>query len=181
MGARPVRKASILLIGLTSLIGLPLPVMAAEEVTVVDLIVEAEELAGAEIVVEGELVGDYGFRNDGWMWTQLNGDVYAEEPLRERGGPVGGNVGVGIRMPVELGEGLDPPGGYRNRGPIVRVSGVWKHHDPQRQGESYIEVASIEIIEPGRQLEEGIGLPTLVTGLALLAVAAAMWVTRKPE
>jgi hypothetical protein len=57
--------------------------------------------------VKGELVGDYGFRDDGWMWTQINGDSYARSPIRDGGEPVGGNTEIAVRMPTGLGEGLD--------------------------------------------------------------------------
>lgn len=49
------------------------------------------------VTVQGELIGDYGrdpvrhtrsrgFRSDGWMWTQLNGDPCVTDPIGE-GGP----------------------------------------------------------------------------------------------
>lgn len=142
---------------------------ATEEVSVSDLITDSEALDGSEVTVVGELVGDYGFRGDGWMWTQLNGDDYVDSPIRDGGRPVGGNTGVGIRMPTRLGEGLDPPGGYRNRGPIVRITGVWKYHDPARQGETYLEVTSMTIVEPGRVMHEEPRWIAMWAGLGLIA------------
>lgn len=144
---------------------------AEEEVSVSEIIELASKLSGKRLTVEGELVGDYGFRDDGWMWTQLNGDAYVHRPLREEGSPVGANLGIGVRMPLEMAEGLDPPGGYRNRGPLVRVTGIWKYHDPSRQGESYLEVQILIVREPGRKLYEQVNWTAIILGILLLAGA----------
>jgi len=127
---------------------------AAGEVTVSDLVEDGASHGGMEVIVIGELVGDYGNRRDGFTWTQLNGDAYGSTPVADGGELSGANVGVGVRMPTELASGLDAPGRYRTVGPIVEVSGVWKYHDPDRQGESYLEIAAIEVIEQGRSLSE---------------------------
>jgi hypothetical protein len=148
---------------------------AAEEVSVSELITNSESMNGSEVIVEGELVGDYGFRDDGWMWTQLNGDDYVHAPIDDGGEPTGGNTGVGVRMPSEVGEGLDSPGGYRNRGPIVRVTGVWKHHDPARQGESYLETTSLTVVEAGRPLYRDPHWTAMLVGLGFLAVSLILW------
>lgn len=152
-----------------------IPADAAEEVSVTELIEMSAELAGKEVTVEGELVGDYGFRDDGWMWTQLNDDVYVEQPLREGGSPAGGNTGIGIRMPIDMARDLDDPGGYRRRGPVVQVTGIWKYHDPERQGESFLEVAGLEVTEPGRQLEEKGNPMAAAVGVVLIVAAAIVW------
>ena len=126
---------------------------------------------GATITVEGELIGDYGFRGSGMMWTQLNDDSYARAPIVDGGELTGSNLGIGIRMPGAIAEGLSPPGGYRTRGPIVRATGQWKYHDPERQGETYLEVFSIEIVEGGIRLSEGPNPAAIIGGLVLLVVA----------
>jgi len=143
------------------------------------LLAEAESFSGSTITIEGELVGDYGFRSDGTMWTQLNDDSYARDALVDGGPRTGGNTGVGIRMPDTLAEGLDAPGGYRLEGPLVRATGTWKYHDPDRGGESYLDVSSLEVVEVGRQLEEGPDWIVLVAGLAVLALSLGLWLTRR--
>jgi len=153
----------------------------ATEVTVSELLVSGVEWADQRITVEGELVGDYGFRPDGWMWTQLNGDAYGFRPLAETGEPVGGNSGIGVRMPHELADGLDPPGRYRTRGPIVRVTGIWRWHDPRRQGESHLEVESLVLVEPGRRLSDSPNWPAAVVGLALVALMPLILRERRTE
>ncbi|MEN8040007.1 MAG: hypothetical protein ABFR95_00715, partial [Actinomycetota bacterium] len=123
--------------------------VAAREVAVSDLVSDGARHAGVEVTVVGELIGDYGDRRNGWTWTQLNGDAYATSPVAD-GGPLhGSNVGIGVRLPSEMAADLDPPGRYRTVGPIVELTGVWKYHDPDRQGETYLEVASIVVVAPG--------------------------------
>jgi hypothetical protein len=169
------------LVVMTTLIFLVPGTAVAEETSVSELITNSEGMSGSEVTVDGEFVGDYGFREDGWMWTQLNGDDYVHAPIGDGGEPTGGNTGVGVRMPLELGEGLDPPGGYRHRGPIVRVTGVWKHHDPARQGESYLEATSLTVIEPGRPIYQGSQWTALLVGLGFLAGSFALWRTLRGD
>lgn len=166
---------SRLLVMTTLFFTVPGTAAAAEEISVSELITNSEATSGSEVTVEGELVGDYGFRDDGWMWTQLNGDAYARSPIRGGGQPLGSNTGVGVRMPTQLGVGLDPPGSYLNRGPIVEIRGVWKHHDPARQGESYLEVRLIRIIEPGQTMNEEAQWIATWIGLGLLTGSLALW------
>lgn len=153
----------------------PGPAQASEEVTVSDLIQMSKELSDAEVTVEGELVGDYGFRKDDSVWSQLNGDSYARAPIRAGGEPGGGNTGVGIRIPAEFVVGLDPPGRYGVKGPVVRIEGTWKYHDPGRQGESYLQAVSLTLVEPGRVISEDTQWAPPVIGLVLLIAAAFVW------
>jgi hypothetical protein len=150
------------------------------------LLVSGEELLtnsaaydGTRVVVEGELVGDYGFRDNGFMWTQLNDDSYARQALVDGGPRTGGNIGIGIRMPTALADGLDPVGGYRLEGPLVLAEGTWRHHDPERGGESYLDVAVLTIVEPGRRIQEGPDWGIFIVGSLLSALALGMWWRRR--
>lgn len=163
----------------TIALGVAAPSVAQDAVTVGDLLADPEAYAGRSVTVEGELIGDYGFRTNGSMWTQLNGDSYSGDPIVEGGALTGANTGIGITMPAELGESLDPPGGYRIRGPIVRVTGVWKYHDPHRQGESYLDVVSLQVAAPGRRLDEPPDWPAMVIGAVLLGGATLLVVSTR--
>lgn len=153
---------------------IPVPGLAAQEISVSEVIDRAAELDGEVTSVRGELVGDFGKRDDGWTWTQLNGDVYVDAPIREGGAPQGSNTGIGVRIPTELMTDLGPPGGYRYRGPVVRVEGEWRYHDPERQGESYLQVESLVVVEPGYPLTEEVNWLPAVLGLVLVTMAALL-------
>lgn len=147
-------------------------------IRVTDLLANPEGFDGLAITIEGELVGDYGMRRDGYMWTQLDDDSYARDAIVDGGPLAGPNIGVGIRMPSALAEGLDPPGGYRREGPLVWATGTWEYHDPDRGGESYLDVTGIEVVEAGRELEEGPDWLVVAGGLLLLAATAVVFVLR---
>lgn len=167
------RLAVLVVLGLIVLVALP--AAAQVEVTVEDLLADPEAFDGITITVEGELIGDYGFRPGGWMWTQLNDDSYARAPVVEDGPLTGSNLGIGVRMSSAVGERLDPPGGYRVRGPIVRATGIWRYHDPDRGGETYLDAATVETAEPGEDLEEGANWWALGAGIALLIISGGVW------
>jgi len=180
---RPVQRFLVcaLLAGLVAVVPATAGAQTESPVRVADLIAESLSFADTIITVEGELIGDYGTRRSGWMWTQLNDDPYVAAPLVDGGARAGSNVGIGVTMPRALAEDLDPAGGYRLRGPVVRLTGVWKHHDPDRGGESYLEVAALEVVEPGRRLEEGPDWIVAFLAIGLLAAAGLLWFRRPAE
>ena len=145
-----------------------------DEVTMADLLADPESYSGQTVAVRGELVGDFGERADGTVWTQLNGDPYAEAPLRSGGGLAGPNLGIGVRFPEEVWPGFDSPGGYRVRGPVVEVTGVWRFHDPDRGGETYLDATGVVLLAAPRALEEGVRWLPLALGLGFLGAAGAV-------
>ncbi|HSG78614.1 MAG TPA: hypothetical protein VLD62_03465 [Acidimicrobiia bacterium] len=157
------------------------PAGAQEDVVAVaDLLADPASFAApavSSITVVGELVGDYGGR-DGHVWTQINDDAYAAAPLLAGGSLAGGNVGIGVRIP----DGLfsiarsDTPGGYRHRGPIVRITGAWRHHDPDRGGESYLDAETMELVAHEQPLDEGLRPIPLIVGVVLGAGGVALWI-----
>lgn len=148
---------------------------APEEVSAARLIEDGIAMDGRTVVVWGELVGDYGFRADGHVWAQLNQDSYSVEPLLEDGPLTGSNRGIAIRLPEELVAPLDGPGRYWRRGPVVEVTGVWRFHDPDRAGESYLDVEGLTVIEPARPLDESPNWFVYGLAVVLLVVAAGLW------
>ena len=160
---------------LFSLLSVP-AAFSQESVDVATLLETPTEYTG-QVSVVGELIGDYGFRSDGSVWTQLNDDSYAVDPVLDDGALTGGNIGVAVRIPVALVDELDPPGGYRVRGPVVEATGVWKYHDPDRGGETYIDVIELTVIDPGRGLTEH---PTwLVGAVGIFLIAYAIFMRRR--
>jgi hypothetical protein len=78
-------------------------------------------------------------------------------------------------MPSILGEGLPPVGGYRLEGPLVQLTGVWRYHDPDRGGETYLDVSELLIVDEGRRLEEGPDWVVFALGVLFLATSLVMW------
>ncbi len=151
----------------------------AAEVAVIDLIDDGGRYDGASVTVTGELVGDYGSRRDGTTWTQLNQDVYVTDPIADGGAPMGSNVGIAVRIPSDLLEDADAPGRYRQVGPVVTVTGTWRYHDPERQGESYLDVDTLAPAAPGRALSEPPDWWAMAGGAALLLAGGALLASRR--
>ena len=176
-GHHGVIRISMVLVMIAWLLALPGIALAqgGELVPVSELLEDGARFGNVTITIEGELVGDYGFRDDGVMWTQINDDSYARDALVDGGPRTGANVGIGVRMPSNLGEGLPPVGGYRLEGPFVQLTGVWRYHDPGRGGESYLDVDELLVVESGRRLEEGPDWVVFGLGVLLLATSLVMW------
>jgi hypothetical protein len=184
-----MRRFSIVLGCVLIMLGLALPAGAQElVVTVEDLVDRPAEYAAPrvpEVVVHGELVGDFGRRPNGDVWAQLNGDAYATVPLLAGGELAGSNIGIGVRIPAALWPQLADvaqAGGYRLRGPLVRFTGEWRYHDPQRGGESYLEVTRIEIYDAPVLLVDDANWFPFVFGVLLLGTASLiMLATRRRQ
>lgn len=165
-------KASWGLVATLLVVGAP---AVAGQVAVADLVVDGARWNGEIVTIEGELVGDFQRRGE-WTWVQLNGDSYADVPAPEGGELTGANVGVAVRIRTDALDVtvLDAPGRYGVRGPIVRVTGEWRHRDEDRGGESYLAASTLELLEGERRFEEPMPWGVLIAGLALLGLAGSM-------
>lgn len=155
-------------------IAVPALARASDTVTAEDLIENPGLFAGKEITLSGELIGDYGLRSDGTVWVQLNDDPYALMPLRAGGSLRGGNIGIALRSPAALIDGLDPPGRYGQIGPVVSVTGIWVFHDPHRGGETYLDVRALDVVRSGRVTREPVSPSAAGLGIVLLTAAAGL-------
>lgn len=173
---------------------LPLLVLAILAIAAPAAAVDLDELldAGADhdgekIELTGELVGDYSVRSDG-VWVQLNVDAYVDAPLLETGQLAGRNTGIGAHLPLDVfDEAWGAPGGYRQRGPIITVTAVFRYHDPALQGDTYLDVVSVSLVETSKPLSEetpknlfGLGVAALIAAFLLhFGTEAAKVLTRK--
>ncbi len=156
-------------------LGLLATASPAAATTTSDLQADPDHWAGTTVVVTGELVGDYGIQSAG-VWTQVNDDPYAARPLLVEGELLGSNSGMGLLIPLDMfhQEEWGPPGRYLNRGPIVRVTAVFRHNDPGRQGATFLEATRVELVDPARALtDDDPGWP-LAVGLLLLGAAVGI-------
>ena len=126
---------------------------------------------GEKVELTGELIGDYSVRSDG-VWVQLNVDPYVDAPLLETGQLAGRNTGIGAHLPLDVfDETWGAPGGYRQRGPIVTVTAVFLYHDSDLQGDTYLDVVSVTLVETSKPLSEETPRDLLGLGIAALVVA----------
>lgn len=148
--------------------------------TVAEIIADPGAYAGKQVTVVGELIGDYGERRSGALWTQLNEDSYAFDPVALGGPLTGPNIGFAIRIREGEIPDLGHPGGFRWQGPLVEATGIWVYHDPDRGGESYLDVTGIDVMEDSEALPtEQAPIPALFGALLLAAAAVVRVVTRR--
>jgi opacity protein-like surface antigen len=147
---------------------------AAADVEVSELLSAPASFAGLEITVEGELVGDFMRRGD-VVWVQVNGDPYATAPLHAGGPLAGTNQGIAARFDAATFDaaGFEEPGGYRVTGALVEVTGIWRYHDPNRSGESYLDVVDVTVVQRERRSSEDLPWGILIAGLVLVVLGVA--------
>lgn len=156
---------------LVATVATPIPAQAVE---VAELDRDPATWEGRQVTLTGELVGDYSARND-VVWVQLNDDAYVDAPLLERNGPEGTNLGMGVRMPVELfqPQSWGGPGRYGRRGPIVAVTGTFIYNEPV-SGDTFVEATEVELIEPARDIDVPVPVGTWIVATVLLAIGMTL-------
>ncbi len=149
------------------------PAAAIDDVTVSELDALPGNYQDEEVVLVGEVVGDYAFQAT-QVWIQVNDDRYISAPLLEAG-LAGTNSGIGVLIHADrFDHGWGEPGGYRVRGPIVRVTGIFRYNHASEMGETYIEATSVELIEPSRPIQDETGLLPAILGAVFILAAAAI-------
>lgn len=151
-------------------------VSSGSVVTTSELDVDPATWDDQMVTVTGEIIGDYGRRPD-VVWVQVNDGGYVDAPLVETGQLAGTNSGVGVRIPNQLfDQTWGPPGGYRTRGPVIQVTGVFRYADTDTGGDTYIDARAIELLHPSRPLEvPGPDWALLTVSLVAIAGGMAVW------
>lgn len=139
------------LLALALMVASPLPA-AATTIEVAELLADPAEYAGRQVTITGELVGDYSKRSEG-VWVQLNDDPFVEIPIVAGGDPSTTSTGVGALIPTDLFDAVvvGPPGRYGRTGPVVELDGTFRYHDPDRGGETYLQVEAASLVDPARE------------------------------
>ncbi len=148
----------------------------ATQVTIAELDSDPTSWNGDLVSITGEIVGDYGNRGD-IVWIQVNDDPYSETPIPAGGRLQGGNSGIGVRLPYSLFDhAWGEPGGYRFRGPIVKVTGTFRYNSPDHLGETFIDAIEIELISPSEwnRIHLDSPIPGLIGGLLILVGAGLL-------
>lgn len=160
---------------------LVLPALPASATEVAEVLTDPEAYSGRQLTITGELVGDYSRRGEG-VWVQVNDDPFVSTPVAAGGEPSTTSSGIGALIPTDLFDAVvvGPPGRYGRTGPVVELEGVFRYHDPERGGETYLMVESATLVDPARPYD--VPGPDrwlwIGTGLILAAGAGALVVRR---
>lgn len=132
------------------------------------------------VTIVGEIVGDYGERGD-VIWVQVNDDPYVDRPLAQWGRLAGGNNGISVRLEDVSLEDFGPPGGHGVRGPVVQVTGVFHHIDPERGGLIFIEAADVVLVDASVAIPaDEMNVASLVIG-AILTTAGLLTMAHRRD
>jgi hypothetical protein len=132
---------------------------------------------GRRVVFTGEAVGQILGRGDR-RWVQVNDDIYADEagPLPAHRFYAGGNSGLGVSAAPEHLAEVRVLGGPRAHGDLVEVHGTFHRVDPASGEMAIIAAERIEVLRPGRPLEQaGLRDRQVVAYLLFVGAAGATW------
>ena len=124
------------------------------EVTSNDLINNAGDFDGEEIIYTGEVIGDILSRGE-YSWINVSD----------------GSNAIGVWVQSEDISAVDMLGGYTTHGDTVRITGVFNRACPEHGGDMDIHAASIEIIQEGHKVSHHVAVWKVITGPILLAGA----------
>lgn len=150
---------------------------SAQELVPVSALIESpESFDGDVLTIRGEIVGDFGVRSD-TVWVQVNDDAYVDRPLLDRDRPAGGNTGIAVRYARDAHQAFGDPGGYGVRGPVVEVTGVFHHLDPESGGLTFVDAVEIDLVSASTPVETppatgwhvAVGSVLAIVSLALMA------------
>lgn len=148
--------------------------LAAEEVTIQDLVGEMGRYDGREVTITGEAVGDIMMRGE-YGWVTVNDDEYAKVSIEEGGEFAGySNLGISVWAPRDELERIGALGGYKNKGDRVRVTGTFHRACPEHGGDTDIHASRLEILERGHAIPHPLAWWKLALALALAAITLVL-------
>lgn len=122
-----------------------------------DLIRQAKDFDGKEIVIKGEVIGDIMPRQKGYLWFNV------QDPTGV----------IGIWVHGELAREILVAGDYNYQGDEIEISGVFVRADPELSGETCVRAKSIDILKRGHRIEHLLN-PIKIKIAAVLAVLAGI-------
>lgn len=111
--------------------------VAAGHISSAELIGNAKEYEGRQVIYRGEVIGEVMRRGD-FAWVNLHD---------------GGNA-IGIWVPFSLAKDIVYTGSYKAKGDIVEVTGIFNRACPEHGGDLDIHAQSFLKIEHGRPVLE---------------------------
>ncbi len=136
------------------------PHSQAQELTyhkIDELIRQAQDFEGKEIIIQGEVIGDVMPRQNGYLWFNV------QDPT--------GVIGVWVHG--ELAREIIVAGDYNYQGDELEISGVFVRADSELAGETCLRAKSIDILRRGHKVEHPLN-PIKIKIAAVLAVLAGL-------
>ena len=145
------------------------------EVTSGSLLDCPDHYDGRLVVFRGEVVGEPLGRG-GQRWLQVNDDVYSGDvgPLPSHRFYLGGNSGIGVRVPAGQLARITWLGGPTARGDRIEVLGTFRRYDPASTELAIIAADRIQVLEAGGPLDRPAPTDRRLVAYALVLLAAAL-------
>lgn len=143
-----------------------------------DLVNKPKAWDGRRITFQGEALTQAMYRGD-YAWIHLNDDAYYLKNVEE-GSTLGGyNSGHAVWIPAEQAREIGIFGDYTHEGDVVEVTGVFNAACGQHGGDMDIHADALDVVTPGRVVDEVVHpvKAGLAAGLTLLA--ALMWFVQR--
>lgn len=149
--------------------------VADDTVTTTQLIDDMKKYDGEVVSIQGEAVGDLLLRGH-FAWITVNDDRYSNRSIEEGGELVGmSNSGIGIWVSADDGRRVAVYGGYKYKGSIVRVTGVFHRACEQHGGDTDIHADSVEVVTMGYPFSRPFKWLELLTIIILSCAALVLW------
>ncbi|WMJ22990.1 hypothetical protein RBG61_13530 [Paludicola sp. MB14-C6] len=129
-------------------------VFAQEKATEINALIEnAKQLDNKTVTVEGEAVGEPLERGK-YCWVNINDTTNA----------------IGVWVNSEDAKQIKKYGDYKNKGDIIRVTGVFRRACKEHGGEADIHNESMQIIKHGYSVHEDISVVKLIIAVMLVLI-----------
>ena len=134
-------------------------ICSAQPISSTELINNARQLDGKNVVYEGEIIGDVMLRRD-FAWINVND----------------GQNAIGVWAPASLVKDIAWTGSYRAKGDTVEISSVFHRACTEHGGDLDIHAQAIRKISAGRQIQEKLNLGKRNLAIVLLGILILIWI-----
>ena len=124
-----------------------------------ELIKNTKEYDGKLIVYSGEVIGDLMSRGE-FAWVNIND----------------GDNAIGVWMSVALMKGINLSGGYKSRGDIIEIVGIFHRSCLEHGGDLDIHAQALRKLKVGRIVNHRLDTDKMNIGLILLVVIFLIWI-----
>ncbi len=146
----------------------------SEKTRINDLIENAKEYDGRNVMVEGEVVGDKLQRGE-YVLITVNDDPYSKQSIPSGSKPKGvGNIGIGVWVPNNKAKEISVPGSYERQGQYVRIEGVFNRACAEHGGDMDIHAENVEILKSAHLIRHHIQFWKLLIVLVLSSITIAL-------
>jgi len=128
---------------------------SSEKVKIKELFEKSEKYNGKPVMIEGEAIGDImGRKEEKWVNIKDENEDFA----------------IGVIMNEEEAKKIENLGGYKVKGDIVKIEGIYNVICTKHAGERDIHAVKVEIVKKGEKYSEEINLKKLILTFSLLIV-----------